>query len=137
MSDRLLDKYTRGSTLPASSSGEESSDAEDFGCFGWLRGIRDRATMLQLQKKDGRILALPYGWLEAIELIPERGITLHLPGRKVRITGSGLNVEARPAVRLFDGLARHRVPWVRETSRPELLQPGGSGLIVEAITWDE
>ena len=31
---------------------------DDFHSFGWLRGIRERASMLELRKKSGNVLAV-------------------------------------------------------------------------------
>lgn len=138
MTDRLLDKYTK--RVPASDAPPtetESDEAENLGCFGWLRGVRDRSLMLELRKKDGHVLAIGYSWLERVEFQPDEGITLHLPGRKVRIKGSGLNADSRPTVRLFDGIIRHRVPWIRECDRTELLQFSDGGATIDSIRWDE
>lgn len=138
MTDRLLDKFTK--RLPASDSLPAESDvdeAENLGCFGWLRGVRDRAIMLELRKKDGHVLAIGYSWLERVEFQPDEGITLHLPGRKVRIKGSGLNSDCRPTVRLFDGIIRHRVPWIRESDRTALLQAAKETVTIDNICWDE
>ncbi len=88
---------------------------EDFGAFGWLRGVRERAVMLELKLRTGNIVAVGYGWLERAEFDPSVGITLLLPGRRIQIRGRNLNAEARPGVRLFEGITRHRVPWARET----------------------
>lgn len=137
MTDSLIDKYAkRGAPAEVSRPGSEGSEEEDMGCFGWLRGVRDRSIMLELRRKDGHVLAIGYGWIERIEFDPEKGITLHLPGRAISLTGSGLNKEARPTVCLFDGLIRHRVPWVREADRAELLR-SEPGVVVESISWDQ
>lgn len=135
--DKLLDKYTKRSPVADVQKPEpEADEAEDLGCFGWLRGVRDRSIMLELRKKNGHILAVGYSWMERVEFDPSDGITLHLPGRKIRITGSGLNSEARPTVRLFDGVIRHRVPWIREADRAELLKSNSDEVVVEDIAWD-
>lgn len=136
MTDRLLDKYTKRPAADALKPEPEADEAEDCGCFGWLRGVRDRSIMLELRKKDGHILAVGYSWLERVEFDPSEGITLHLPGRKVKITGSGLNADARPTVRLFDGIIRHRVPWIREADRTESLKSESDAVVVESIAWD-
>lgn len=132
MSDNLLNKLAK---RPLHDVGTD--DAEDLGCFGWLRGVRDRSIMLELRRKDGHLLAIGYGWIERVEFEPDEGITIHLPGRKVRITGLGLNAEVRPTVRLFDGIIRHRVPWIREADRPELLEAGREKAMIERIQWDD
>jgi len=54
--------------------------------------------------------------------------------RKVRIKGSGLNTEARRPIRLFDGIIRHRVPWIREADRAEFLKAGRDSVVVEQMT---
>jgi hypothetical protein len=136
MTDRLLDKYTKRPAADASKPEPETDEAEDYGSFGWLRGVRDRSIMLELRKKDGHILAVGYSWLERVEFDPSDGITLHLPGHKVKITGSGLNSDARPTVRLFDGIIRHRVPWIREADRTESLKSAPDVVVVDSITWD-
>jgi len=136
--DKLLDRYTkRSQAADAQNPALEADEAEDLGCFGWLRGVRDRSIMLELRKKDGHVLAVGYSWIERVELQPEAGITLHMSGHKIRIKGSGLNTDARPTVRLFDGIIRHRVPWIREADRTELLKAGDDAVTVESITWDE
>lgn len=136
MSDSLIDRYTK---RPATNvvPDEENAVPEDLGCFGWLRGVRDRALMLELRKADGHILAVGYAWIERIELVPEEGLTLHLPGRKIRIKGSGLNSDTGNSARLFDGLIRQRVPWVRESDRAEQLRQDHGPVTIESITWDE
>lgn len=95
--------------------GDQDPDAtDDLGCFGWLRGVRERALMLELRKKDGNIVAVPYAYIERMEYDPSEGIAILVPGHRVVLKGRDLNAEVRPQVRLFDGLVRHRVPWVRE-----------------------
>ncbi len=130
MSDSLIDQYTKRPGLTADTPEESADSADDRGCFGWLRGIRDRAVMLELRRKDGHTLALGYAWLECAEYEPDQGITLHFSGRTVKITGSGLNNESRP---LFEGITRHRVPWIRESDRAEIMKAGDKGTMVEAI----
>ncbi len=154
MSDRLLDKYTtkpeRSATLVVDQRGhaasesahqsshtrahpldaEEPDEVEDRGCFGYLRGIRDRAVMLELRKRDGSILAIGYAWIDRMEYVPERGITLLGPEHLVQISGSGLNQVAKglicPSLRLatppslYGGLVRHRVAWISETRQTAL-----------------
>lgn len=138
MTDRLIDKYTKRAAVTDSPKHESDGDEpENLGCFGWLRGVRDRAIMLELRKKDGHVLAIGYSWLEQVEFQPDEGITLHLPGRKIRIKGSGLNADSRPTVRLFDGIVRHRVPWLRECERTELLQAENGSVTIESIAWDD
>ena len=110
MNDSLLDKYTR---RPGDPDLALEAD-EDFGSFGWLRGMRERAVMLELRHKTGNVTAIAYAMIEKLEFNPSEGITLHALGQKFRIQGRNLNGEVRPNVRLFEGLTRHRVPWIQE-----------------------
>jgi hypothetical protein len=143
MSDRLLEKYTsRTLSLAKPDASVEarseaaSDDTDNLGCFGWLRGVRDRAVMLELRKKDGHALAIGYSWIERVEFDPADGITLHSAGRKITIKGSRLNGDAKSTARLFDGLIRHRVPWVREADHAELMNVAADAVLVESIHWD-
>ena len=108
---------------------------DDLGAFGWLRGLRERSVMLELKRKDGYVLAIGYGWLERAEFDPSHGIALHVVGHTIRIRGRNLNAEIRPQVRLFEGLVRHRVPWIREASHGERLRTPEAACLIEAMEW--
>ena len=145
MSGRILDKYLhresgeRGHDYsdPAATAveGAGGDAADDLGCYGWLRGVRDRAVMLELRKADGSIMAIGYGWLERAEFDPTDGITLHVLGRTVRIKGRNLNGEVRPQVRLFHGITRHRVPWVHQVKEHAAGTGGENDTVIESIEW--
>lgn len=113
----------------------EAEQLDDLGVFGWLRGVRDRAVMLELRKKDGNILAVGYAWLDKVEFNPSQGIVLCLGGQKITIRGRNLNEELRPNVRLFQGLCRHRVPWIQEADEATFMESQGRGTLVEEIEW--
>ena len=116
--DQILGRHAARvvSALKTRNTEADGDAPEDFGCFGWLRGIRDRAVMLELRKRNGNILAIGYGWLERAEFDPSDGIALHVVGGIVRIRGRNLNAEVRPGVRLFQGVIAHRVTWIRESA---------------------
>jgi hypothetical protein len=141
MIDRPLDKYLNRrpedgdqnhTDLDHGSRGDDATD--DLGCFGWLRGVRDRALMLELRRKDGSIAAFPYAYIERIDFDPSQGITLQIMGKHVRIKGRNLNGESRPEVRLFNGITRHRVPWIQEHASRMDSGPEGSPT-VGSIEW--
>jgi hypothetical protein len=113
----------------------QSEPWDDFGAFGWLRGVRERALMLELRRKTGTVLAVGYGWLERAEFDPSEGITLYIVGQRVSIRGCNLNSEVRPLVRLFEGITRQRVPWIREASQVDRLAAPEGACIVESIQW--
>jgi hypothetical protein len=138
MSDNLLHKYAgrvgeRAATYGAADA--DLDDVDDLGAFGWLRGIRDRALMLEMRKRNGNIVAIGYGWIERAEFDPSEGITLHVLGKKVGIKGRNLNQEVRPMVKLFEGIARHRVPWVRESLLEGVRRDPLLVTVVEQIEW--
>ena len=137
MTDKILDKYTnrKPAELPGADLATEIEALDDLGAFGWLRGIRDRATMLELRRKDGNVRAIGYAWLHQIDFDPSEGITLHHAGQKIRIIGRNLNSEARSNVRMFQGITRARVPWIQEADGPTLVQSAESATIIEKIEW--
>lgn len=137
MSDSLIDKYSK---RPPSQLAEHAEpETDDLGCFGWLRGVRDRAIMLELRKKDGHVLAVGYAWIERMEYQPEEGIVLYLPGRQITLRGTSLNAvpEHRSGASLFAGLIQHRVPWIREIDSNKSLSTTNSSVSVDSIRWEE
>lgn len=138
MSDDLLTRYTSRFSEPVDVAAEANPDVTDsFGAFGWLRGTRERALMLELRKRDGAVTAIGYAWIERVEWDPSAGITLHALGRTFRITGRNLNAEARPHIRLFAGITRHKVPWVQEADRATILAADERAVVVESIASSE
>ena len=137
MTDSLLNKYIQRTPNDATENSllSDLEPLEDLGSFGWLRGVRDRAVMLELRKKDGNVMAVGYAWLERAEFDPSVGITLHVVGKTIRIKGRNLNAELRPNVRLFQGITRHRVPWIQEADQPTAMESQGKGILVEKIEW--
>jgi hypothetical protein len=112
----------------------EGDAVEDYGAFGWLRGVQDRAVMLEIRHKDGRITGKGYSWLQSAEFDPSTGIVLDFSGEKITIVGRNLNAEARPNIRLFAGILRHRVPWIQEADGPAVLQADKDAVVIEAVT---
>lgn len=100
----------------------DDQPVDDYMAFAWLRGIKDRAVMLQLRRRTGDVVALGYAWIERVELDPSSCITIVHQGRRVEIRGRNLNAEVRPNIRLFDGITRQRVTWVQEAA--QLAQEG-------------
>jgi hypothetical protein len=138
MSDStILQRYGSGSpdVVVEALRPEEEQLASDYGCFGWLRGSRERAVMLELRKKNGNILAVGYGWLERADYNPSEGITLHVSGRRIRITGRNLNGGGQSSMRLFEGITRHRVSWMQEAGEPEQMDAISDAPIIDAIEW--
>lgn len=137
MNDKILDRYgsARFDGVTANAAPPEGEATDDLGAFGFLRGARERATMLELRRKNGDILAVGYGWLERADFNPSDGITLYAGGHTVRIQGRNLNVECRPEVRLFSAICRHRVPWVQEADEPTSMEADERATVIDRIEW--
>lgn len=133
MNDSLLRQFAPKLNAGHAQSEVDSDLTDDLGSFGWLRGIRDRAIMLELRRKDGSVTALGYAWLERAEFDPSEGITLRFTGQTVKIIGSNLNAEARPHVHLYDGIVRHRVPWLQEADEPSMLAAPKGSTVIEQL----
>ena len=129
----ILEKITRNQTIPPAA--EQEGEADDLGSFGWVRGNRERSLMLELRKKTGNVVAISYAMLHKIEFDPSAGITLWFPGQKIVLHGQQLNAEQRPNVRLFEGLTRHKVPWIQEVSQLSQFETTKGITIVERIDW--
>lgn len=136
MSGRILEKYAgRNGGADLVTDAAESGAIDDFGCFGWLRGIRDRSLSLELRKANGNIVAIPYHAIERFEFDPSEGITLKLGAGSIRVKGRNLNAEMRPTIRLYEGMTRHRVSWVKEADSRSDAAAGGSETVIDAIEW--
>ncbi len=137
MIDDLLGRYSGRESPGAANNNTQPDDAEidDLGTFGFARGSRERAVMLELRKRDGNILAIGYGWIDKVAFDPSEGITLHMAGQTVRIKGRNLNAEAMPKVKLFEAIARHRVPWIQELGEELSLRAPKGMPVIDSIEW--
>lgn len=131
MSDSVLERYTGKVSAGEGAASEEGSD--DLGAFGWLRGVRERAIMLELRHKDGSVTAFGYAWLKKMTFDPSEGITLDFSGELIRIIGRNLDVEVRPRTQLVSGLVRQRVTWIQEADGPKLMTALPYDVVVERL----
>lgn len=131
MSDSILDRLTGRGDIPTRTTDDQ--EMEDLQSFGWLRGVRDRAVMLELRHLNGNITCYGYAWLEKAVLDPSEGITLHFGGKTVRIIGRQLNGMVRPNISLFSGIVRHKVPWIRESEFGDAASGQNDATIVDDI----
>ncbi len=133
MNDEVIDRYlTRRPDAKAAPAAEKEPE-DDLGAFGWLRGIRDRAVMLELRLKDGSVTALALHLLDRADFDPSEGITLNFAGTKVKITGRNLNAESPQGARLFDGIVRHRIAWIQEMDEPSVMDAAKEATVIEEI----
>ena len=89
--------------------------------------------MLEVRHRDGHISAFNYATLDRAEFDPSEGITLHFGGKTVKIIGRNLNAEARPNVRLFNGLLRRRIPWIQVADEPTALKAPKDATVIEDV----
>ena len=106
--------------------------------FGYLRGIRDQATSVELRFRDGNSMFFPYGWMGTWQYNPSEGLLLKFSGDLVYlvlIKGSNLDKPLNEgAINLTrGGLQRHRVLWLREMTPDEIRQVGESGPTIDSI----
>ncbi len=59
----------------------------------------------------------------------------HVVGQTIRIIGRHLNSELRPNVRLFQGITRHRVPWIQEADESTTMTTADGAVLIERIEW--
>ena len=138
MSDRtILDRYVGRPPLAPDlvPLPDDNGEPEAFGCFGLLRGVRERAVSLELRRRTGEALAVPYGYVSRLEFAPSTGILICCGADAIRIRGRNLNHELRPRVSLFGGLARHAVLWACESDRAASLQAADGAVVIESIEW--
>jgi hypothetical protein len=111
----------------------DGDGVEDLIAFGWLRGVQERAIMLEIRHKDGHITAKGYSWLQSAEFDPSSGITLNFSGETVTIKGRNLGGEVRPNIRLFAGILRHRVPWIQEADGAAVIEAAKDAVVIEEV----
>ncbi|MBC7855285.1 MAG: hypothetical protein IAF94_17795 [Pirellulaceae bacterium] len=134
--DKILQRYLRTDRDEPESPANEEGEVDDLGSFGWLRGIRDRAAMLEFRQKDGNSIAFDYGWLRKVEFNPSDGLVLHFGGDAVvKITGRNLNRPTRPNVQLLRGILAHRILWIQEASEPDILKAADHTTVIEQIAF--
>jgi hypothetical protein len=133
MFDKVLDEQASKRKQNGSSASADAEAADDFGAFGWLRGVQDRAIMLEIRHKDGSVTAKGYSWLQSAEFDGSNGIMLNFSGETIRISGRNLNAEVRPNVRLFAGILRHRVPWIQEAEGTAVIQAAKDAVVIEEV----
>lgn len=136
MSNSIFEKYRAAKPDDLANVSEPpTEETDDYGAFGYLRGTRDRALMLELRKKDGSIKAVGYAWLHEAELDPSGRIILHVASQTITISGRNLNTENRPNIRLFHGISRHRVPFIQEADQVACMRAGTQDTLIEKIEW--
>jgi hypothetical protein len=130
-----LSKYAARFGDSAETAISSDAEADNLGGFGFLRGTRDRAEMLELRKKTGDIRAIGYAWIQKVDFDPSGMITLFVGDETIRIKGRNLNAVASQQMSLLGGILRHRVPWIGEADQSAALQADNNSVVVETIEW--
>jgi hypothetical protein len=137
--DRLKGILHEKPTAPAPKKGVEAEDGEaSCAAFGYLRGIRDRASAVEFRFRDGNSAWFPYGWLGPWRYNPSEGLLLKFSGDMVYlvlIRGSNLDMPLdEGSINLTTGgLQRQRVMWVREMTEADISSVGETGPTIDSI----
>ena len=118
-------------------------DADDLeaspgAAFGYLRGIRDHASCVELRFRNGTSRWFPYSWLGPWQHDPSEGLLLKFSGDLtylVLIKGSNLDLplKAGGSNLTSGGLQRQRVLWIREMTKEEIANIGERAPTIDSI----
>lgn len=137
MTANILDRYAPRVAESKRTQPDEPGALDDLGAFGILRGVQDRSLMLEVRLANGNSVAFNYSYLVQASFDPSQGIILQFGGKKVMISGSNLNAEIRPNLRLYEAILRHRVPWVREADRHDVRAAPSGSVVIDGIDVSE
>ncbi|MBX9791384.1 MAG: hypothetical protein K2Y37_20885 [Pirellulales bacterium] len=130
---RLIHSRERGNGI-GPPGGDDDDENFAAPAFGFLRGIKDRASFFEIRHRDGKVTAFTYSWLDQAEFDPsDASITLHFGRNKVKLCGRNLNSEIRPNVTLFGSILRGKVPWVSESGQADMLTVGREDVVIERV----
>jgi hypothetical protein len=121
--------------LPIADEVEVESDGR---CFGFLRGVGDRALNLELKRShEGDTVSFPYSWLGATRYHPSLGILLLFSASDtfgIRIRGRNLNKMLSNGMSLYDkGIMRHRITYIRDMRTNESSAAENDDCVVDQI----
>ena len=118
--------------------GDDDTGEDSCAAFGYLRGIRERAEVLEIRFLNGNSVWFPYHWLGEWKFNPSDGLLLKFSGDlvyAVLIRGSNLSRPLSDSTTNLttSGLQRHRIVWMREMSEDEIRQVGETGPTIDSI----
>lgn len=93
---------------------DDAAAFDDCGAFGFLRGTRDRALMIDFRFQNGTCEGFATATLDRVIYTPSEGLVLRFLGVQVVLHGRNFAAPQPSGVSLLQALHRHRVPWVRE-----------------------
>jgi hypothetical protein len=116
---------------PGTEPAEASCEA-----FGYLRGLRDQSSSLELRLRDGSFY-FPYVLMGVWRHNPSEGLLLKFNADLlyvVLIRGSNLDKPLKEgSIDLTHALQRHRVLWIKEMSKENIRKVGETGPTVDRI----
>ncbi len=126
-----------GLALPPVKKEAESEEAS-CGAFGYLRGIKDRASTVEFRFRTGNTIWFPYAWLGPCRFDPSEGLLLKFSGDMVYlvlIRGSNLALPLNDGHMNLTtgGLQRQRVVWIREMPSEDIKSIGNTGPTIDSI----
>jgi hypothetical protein len=135
MNDEVLTRFADRFAAAAEPQAADSEQEVNAGAFGFLRGARERALMLEFRLKDGNSKAYSYALLDRATFDASDGIRLRFSSEEVRVTGQALKGgSGSGAASLFELILRHKATWIQESSRADYLQTQPGSPIVESIS---
>jgi hypothetical protein len=132
MNDEVVARFAERFAVKPALAADEAPAEESTGAFGFLRGARDRALMLELRFKHGEIHAFSYSLLDRLSFDPSDGLRLKFAGQEVHIMGQRLN-DRSSGIGLIDAVLKHRATWIQEASRADAMAPFAAGPLIESI----
>ena len=137
----LLSRRLAGLTgRPSATADKDSKDSGEECCpaFGFLRGLRDWAPMIEFRFRDGNSIWFPYGWLGPWKYNPSEGLLLKFSGDQIYVVllrGSNLDKPLNEgAINLTTGgLQRNRIVWIREMSQEDIQKVADSAPTIDSI----
>ncbi len=104
----IVEKYLPKTDTVRDPSDVDAEQVAPGNAFGFVRGGRDRASMVEFRPGKGAWESLGYSWLERVQFRPAGELRLSfVTGHRVVLTGRNLG-------RLRDLLTSHRLTWVQE-----------------------
>jgi hypothetical protein len=131
--------HSERSSAPQSNNDHDAEGVEaSCAAFGYLRGIRDSATSIELRFRDGNSMWFPYTWMGTWQYNPSEGLLLKFTGDVVYlvlIRGSNLDQPLNEGSLNLTrgGLQRHKVLWLCEMTNEEIRRVGETGPTIDSI----
>ena len=136
LKDRSQNSHLAGLLVPS----KKEAEAEEGSCaaFGFVRGLRDRASTIEFRFRDGNTMWFPYTLLGQCRFDPSEGILLKFSGDLIYlilIRGSNLDLPLNDGhMNLTSGgLQRQRVTWVREMPDEDIKRAGDKAPTIDKI----